>query len=211
MIFLSNYKFGILLILILSLFISGPYIYKVAHFRGDRPYGHMRVAYYLSKCILVKCGDFAAFSSIFSCFQILLSWTIWVWCYVRWELETMVTRSQYLSKVSWNCSFITFFSHFLFLVLTFFSYPALLIYYTFLDFLLPIDFFVLSIPFLLLCFFSLFSKHQLFHFISSLHSNSQLDKNIKGQMIKDLFNMAAFRIPENLVTTTNARYCIVFM
>ncbi|KAK3748193.1 hypothetical protein QZH41_012997 [Actinostola sp. cb2023] len=38
----------------------------------------------------------------------------------------------------------------------------------------------------------------------SLHSNSQLDKNIKGQMIKDLLNLAALRIPENLVTTTNA-------
>jgi tubulin polyglutamylase TTLL4 len=39
----------------------------------------------------------------------------------------------------------------------------------------------------------------------SLHSNSQLDRNIKGQMIKDLLNLAAFRIPENLVTTTTAR------
>ncbi|XP_031549397.1 tubulin polyglutamylase TTLL4-like isoform X2 [Actinia tenebrosa] len=38
----------------------------------------------------------------------------------------------------------------------------------------------------------------------SLHSNSQLDRNIKGQMIKDLMNLAAFRIPENLVTTTTA-------
>ncbi|XP_032234544.2 tubulin monoglutamylase TTLL4 isoform X2 [Nematostella vectensis] len=38
----------------------------------------------------------------------------------------------------------------------------------------------------------------------SLHSNSQLDRNIKGQMIRDLMNLAAFRIPENLVTTTTA-------
>ncbi|OWF40925.1 tubulin polyglutamylase TTLL4-like [Mizuhopecten yessoensis] len=30
----------------------------------------------------------------------------------------------------------------------------------------------------------------------SLHSNSQLDINIKGQMIRDLFNIAGFRIPE---------------
>ncbi|XP_033761713.1 tubulin polyglutamylase TTLL4-like isoform X1 [Pecten maximus] len=45
----------------------------------------------------------------------------------------------------------------------------------------------------------------------SLHSNSQLDINIKGQMIRDLFNIAGFRIPEkhdvvvhsNQTTTTD--------
>lgn len=44
----------------------------------------------------------------------------------------------------------------------------------------------------------------------SLHSNSQLDINIKGQMIRDLFNIAGYRIPEkhdvvvhnNQMTTT---------
>jgi tubulin polyglutamylase TTLL4 len=30
----------------------------------------------------------------------------------------------------------------------------------------------------------------------SLHSNSQLDINIKGNMIKDLFNIAGFLIPD---------------
>ncbi|XP_060080491.1 tubulin monoglutamylase TTLL4-like [Ylistrum balloti] len=39
----------------------------------------------------------------------------------------------------------------------------------------------------------------------SLHSNSQLDINIKGQMIRDLFNIAGFRIPEknDVVVHTN--------
>ena len=43
-------------------------------------------------------------------------------------------------------------------------------------------------------------------FFHSLHSTSQLDRNIKGQMIKDLFNLAGFRIPENLITTSTSRY-----
>ena len=30
----------------------------------------------------------------------------------------------------------------------------------------------------------------------SLHSNSQLDMNIKGTMVKDLLNLAGFMIPE---------------
>lgn len=38
----------------------------------------------------------------------------------------------------------------------------------------------------------------------SLHSTSQLDRNIKGQMIKDLLNLAGFRIPENLITTSTS-------
>ncbi|KAJ7318897.1 Tubulin polyglutamylase ttll4 [Desmophyllum pertusum] len=38
----------------------------------------------------------------------------------------------------------------------------------------------------------------------SLHSTSQLDRNIKGQMIKDLFNLAGFCIPENLITTSTS-------
>jgi len=33
-------------------------------------------------------------------------------------------------------------------------------------------------------------------FFFSLHSNSQLDINIKGHMIKDLFNIAGFRLPD---------------
>ena len=33
-------------------------------------------------------------------------------------------------------------------------------------------------------------------FCYSLHSNSQLDINIKGGMIKDLHNLAGFRIPD---------------
>lgn len=32
--------------------------------------------------------------------------------------------------------------------------------------------------------------------VFSLHSNSQLDINIKGQMIRDLMNLAGFRIPD---------------
>ncbi len=32
-------------------------------------------------------------------------------------------------------------------------------------------------------------------FLFSLHSNSQLDINIKGGMIKDLLNLAGFMIP----------------
>lgn len=35
-----------------------------------------------------------------------------------------------------------------------------------------------------------------FFHIFSLHSNSQLDINIKGQMIRDLMNIAGFRIPD---------------
>lgn len=38
----------------------------------------------------------------------------------------------------------------------------------------------------------------------SLHSTSQLDRNIKGQMIKDLLNLAGFCIPENLITTSTS-------
>src|SRR6218665_3405176 len=32
--------------------------------------------------------------------------------------------------------------------------------------------------------------------VCSLHSNSQLDINVKGGMIRDLFNLAGFLIPE---------------
>lgn len=41
-------------------------------------------------------------------------------------------------------------------------------------------------------------------FVFSLHSNSQLDINIKGNMIKDMFNMAGFRIPDRYDVTTSA-------
>ena len=34
------------------------------------------------------------------------------------------------------------------------------------------------------------------HFVYSLHSNSQLDISVKGGMIRDLFNLAGFLIPE---------------
>ena len=44
-----------------------------------------------------------------------------------------------------------------------------------------------------------------FHlFVSSLHSNSQLDINIKGHMIRDLFNIAGFRVPDKHDVTHNA-------
>ena len=43
------------------------------------------------------------------------------------------------------------------------------------------------------------------NFLPSLHSTSQLDRNIKGQMIKDLLNLAGFCIPENLITTSTSR------
>ena len=32
-------------------------------------------------------------------------------------------------------------------------------------------------------------------FLFSLHSNSQLDINIKGQMVRDILNMSGFPIP----------------
>ena len=32
--------------------------------------------------------------------------------------------------------------------------------------------------------------------VFSLHSNSQLDINIKGQMIRDMMNLAGFRLPD---------------
>lgn len=44
------------------------------------------------------------------------------------------------------------------------------------------------------------------YFLHSLHSTSQLDRNIKGQMIKDLLNLAGFYIPENLITTSTSRW-----
>jgi hypothetical protein len=31
--------------------------------------------------------------------------------------------------------------------------------------------------------------------LCSLHSNSTLDENIKGQMVRDILNMAGFRLP----------------
>ena len=33
-------------------------------------------------------------------------------------------------------------------------------------------------------------------FVNSLHSNSQLDINVKGQMIRDMMNLAGFRLPD---------------
>ena len=39
----------------------------------------------------------------------------------------------------------------------------------------------------------------------SLHSNSQLDMNIKGGMIKDLFNIAGFMLPDK-ADVTNSGY-----
>ena len=32
--------------------------------------------------------------------------------------------------------------------------------------------------------------------VDSLHSNSQLDINVKGQMIRDMMNLAGFRLPD---------------
>lgn len=38
----------------------------------------------------------------------------------------------------------------------------------------------------------------------SLHSNSPLDVEIKGQMVKDMFNIAGFPIPDKKLITANA-------
>ncbi|XP_068716224.1 tubulin monoglutamylase TTLL4-like [Montipora foliosa] len=43
----------------------------------------------------------------------------------------------------------------------------------------------------------------------SLHSTSQLDRNIKGQMVKDLLNLAGLRIPENFITTSTSSTSIM--
>lgn len=50
----------------------------------------------------------------------------------------------------------------------------------------------------------------------SLHSNSELDVNIKGAMIKDMLNIAGFRLPDerdisNSHTGTDPKYvCLTF-
>lgn len=61
----------------------------------------------------------------------------------------------------------------------------------------------------LINFIELYHQWVLCYFLRSLHSTSQLDRNIKGQMIKDLFNLAGFRIPENLITTSTSRYQVL--
>ena len=37
----------------------------------------------------------------------------------------------------------------------------------------------------------------------SLHSNSQLDENIKGVMMRDLFNICGFKLPNHDIITTD--------